>query len=113
MTVDNTPMLTNVGYVATPHLSLPNIYFISKLILNRPFISKLCVSSNYLVIFSSFFLLCAGSTISKADGRGRKKRGLYILNELKVLVIVTTSVNVSSFHLSIFFLLVFIYNIII
>jgi hypothetical protein len=48
-------LLTNVGFVVTPHLSLPNIYLISELTLNIVFIGQLCDSSDYLVIFSFSF----------------------------------------------------------
>ena len=35
MTANDTPMsLVDVGYVVTPYLSLPNVYFILKLTLN-------------------------------------------------------------------------------
>jgi hypothetical protein len=47
--------LASVGYVVTPHLSLPNVYLIPKLRLNLVFVGQLCDSSNYLVIFSSSF----------------------------------------------------------
>jgi len=68
MTIDGSSMpLIGVGSIVIHHLSLPNIYFISKLILNLTFVGQLCDSSNYLVIFSSFFLLCAGFTVLKAD----------------------------------------------
>ena len=56
MTADGTPMpLAGVGSVVTPHLSLPNVYFISKLRLNLAFVGQLCDSDDYLVISSSFF----------------------------------------------------------
>jgi hypothetical protein len=56
MTDDDTLIpLVGVGSVITPHLSLPNIYLILKLKLNLAFISQLCDSSDYLVIFSFSF----------------------------------------------------------
>jgi hypothetical protein len=56
MIVDDTLMpLTSIGYVVTPHLSLLNVYFIPKLMLNIVYVGQLCDSGNYLVIFSSFF----------------------------------------------------------
>jgi hypothetical protein len=42
MTVDGTSMpLVGVGFVITPHLSLPNVYLIPKLKLNLAFVSQL------------------------------------------------------------------------
>jgi hypothetical protein len=59
MIVDDTILhLTGVGFVVTPHLFLLNIYLILKLTLNISSIGQLCHSSNYLVIFSPFFIMC-------------------------------------------------------
>ena len=56
MTTNGTLMpLAGVDSVVTPHLSLPNVYFISKLRLNLAFVGQLCDSDDYLVISSSFF----------------------------------------------------------
>jgi hypothetical protein len=58
MTADSTPMpLTSVGSIIKLHLSLLNVYLILKLILNITYIGQLCDSNNYLVIFSSFFVV--------------------------------------------------------
>jgi len=68
MTVDGTLMpLASVGSVVTPHSSLPNIYFIPNLKLNLASVGQICDSSDYLVIFFLFFLLCTGSAVSEAD----------------------------------------------
>ena len=68
MTADGTLMpLADVGFVVTPHLSLSNVYFIPKLGLNLASVGQLCDSGDYLVIFSSFFLLYTGSAILKDD----------------------------------------------
>jgi hypothetical protein len=59
ITVDGTHVpLQGVGYVVTPQLSLSNVYFILNPTLNLVSISQLCDSSNYLVIFFSFFFCC-------------------------------------------------------
>ena len=56
MTADDTSMpLTSVGSVVTPHLSLPNVYLISKLKLNLASVCQICDSGDYLVMFSSSF----------------------------------------------------------
>ena len=53
MTTDGTPMLlVGVGSIVIPHLSLPNVYHISKLTLNLAYVGQLCDSGN-LVTFSS------------------------------------------------------------
>ena len=59
--------LAGVGSVVIPHLSLFNIYLISKLRLNLASVGQLCDSGDYLVIFSSLFLLCTGSAVLEAD----------------------------------------------
>jgi len=97
--------LTDVGFIITPHSSLPNIYLISKLRLNLAFICQLCKSGNYLVIFSSFFCCVHDLQYQKLIKIDRKEKGLYILDESKVLVVVivaitTTSVDLSYFHLT-------------
>jgi hypothetical protein len=38
-----------------------------KLILNLASIGQLCDSGDYLVMFSGFFLLCAGSAVLEVD----------------------------------------------
>jgi hypothetical protein len=48
--------LAGVGSVVMPHLSLCNIYLISKLRLNLASVGQLCDSGDYLVIF--FFSFC-------------------------------------------------------
>jgi hypothetical protein len=54
--VDGTHVpLIGFGSVVTPQLSLSNVYFILNPTLNLASISQLCDSSNYLVIFFSFF----------------------------------------------------------
>jgi hypothetical protein len=60
-------LLAGVGSVVIPHLFPSNIYFILKLTLNLASVGQLCDSGDYLVIVSSFFFLCTGSEISKAD----------------------------------------------
>jgi len=68
MTADGTPMpLAGVVSVVTPHLSLYNVYFIPNLKLNLASVSQICDSGDYLIMFSSFFLLCIGSVVSEAD----------------------------------------------
>jgi len=43
MTADDTLMpLADVGFVVTPHFSLPNVYFIPKLKLNLASVIQLC-----------------------------------------------------------------------
>jgi len=58
MTADGTPMaLAGVGSLVTPHLSLPNVYLISKLKLNLASVGQICDSGDYLVMFSGFFFV--------------------------------------------------------
>ena len=105
MTVDDTLMpLAGVGFIITPHLSFPNVYLISKLRLNLVFVGQLCGSGDYLVIFSSSFWCVQDLQSQKLIGTGYRENGLYILDELKVLVAATatatTTVDLSSFRLS-------------
>jgi hypothetical protein len=56
MTDDGTPMpLAGVGSVVTPHLSLPNVYFIPNLKLNLASVGQIYDSGDYLVMFSGSF----------------------------------------------------------
>jgi hypothetical protein len=56
--IDGTPVpLAGVGFVVMPHLSLPNVYHIPKLKLNLAYVGQLYDSSDYLVIFFSFFVV--------------------------------------------------------
>jgi hypothetical protein len=57
MTTDDTSIpLAGIGIVITPHLSLPNVYLIPNLTLNFASVGQ---KYDYLIIFSSLFLLCA------------------------------------------------------
>jgi len=103
MNADGTPMpLAGVGFVVTPHLSLPNVYLIPKLKLNLAFVGQICDSSDYLVIFSSSFCCVQDLQSQKLIGTGRKENELYILDELKVPIAAAaiTTVDLSSFRLS-------------
>jgi hypothetical protein len=105
MTTDDTLMpLADVGFIITPHSSLPNVYLISKLRLNLASICQLCKSGNYLVIFSFSFCCVHDLQYQKLIKIDRKEKGLYILDESKVLVVIvavtTTSVDLSYFHLT-------------
>ena len=92
MTIDGTPIpLASVGSVLTPHLSLPNVYLIPKLKLNLAFVGKKYDSSDYLVMFSSSFCCIQDLQSQKLIKIGRKENGLYILDELKVLVATATT----------------------
>jgi len=84
MTADVTLiLLIGVGYVVTPHLSPSNVYFILKLTLNLASVGQLCDSSDSLIIVSSFFFVHDLES-QKLIGIGRKKKRLYILDELKM-----------------------------
>ena len=107
MTADGTPMaLAGVGSVVTPHLSLPNVYLIPQLKLNLASVGQICDSGDYLVMFSYFFFCVQDLQSHKLIGTGRRENGLYILDELKVLVVAsvaaaaTTMVDLFSFCLS-------------
>jgi hypothetical protein len=68
MIANGTPTpLASVGFVVTPHLSLLDVYRIPNLKLNLASIGQICDFGDYLVIFSSFFLLCTGSIVSEAN----------------------------------------------
>jgi len=56
MTANDTLLpLAGIGSVVTPHLSLPNVYLISKLKLNLASVGQIYDSDNYLVMFSGSF----------------------------------------------------------
>jgi hypothetical protein len=105
MTADDTPMpLAGIGSIVTPHLSLHNVYLIPKLKLNLESVGQICDSGDYLVMFSGSFYCVQDLQSQKLIGTGRRENGLYILDELKVPVVVaaaaTTTVDLSSFRLS-------------
>jgi hypothetical protein len=104
MTADGTLMpLVGVGFVVTPHLSLPNVYLIPNFKLNLASVGQICDSCDYLVMFSGSFCCVQDLQTQKLIGTGRREYGLYILDELKVSVVVpaaTTTVDLSSFRLS-------------
>jgi hypothetical protein len=92
--------LAGVGSVVIPHLSLFNIYLISKLRLNLASVGQLCDSGDYLVIFFFFFCCVQDLQSQKLIGTGRRENGLYILDELKVPVATTaatTTIDLSFF----------------
>jgi len=85
MTANGTFMpLAGVGSVVTPHLSLPNVYLIPKLKLNLASVSQICDSGDYLVMFSGSFYCLQDLQSQKLIGTDRRENGLYILDELKV-----------------------------
>jgi hypothetical protein len=95
--------LAGVGSVVIPHLSLFNIYLISKLRLNLASVGQLCDSGDYLVIFFFFFCCVQDLQSQKLIGTGRRENELYILDELKVSVATTaatTTIDLSFFCLS-------------
>jgi hypothetical protein len=103
ITADGTPMpLAGVGFVVTPHLSLPNVYLIPQLKLNLASVGQICDSGDYLVMFSGSFCCVQDLQSQKLIGTGRRENGLYILDELKVPVAAAaaTTVDLSSFRLS-------------
>ena len=104
MTADGTPMpLAGVGSVVTPHLSLPNVYLIPKLKLNFASVGQICDSGDYLVMFSGSFCCVQDLQSQKLIEIGRRENRLYILDELKVPVVVVaaaTTVDLSFFRLS-------------
>jgi transposase InsO family protein len=107
MTADGTPMpLAGVGSVVTPHLSLPNVYLIPQLKLNLVSVGQICDFGDYLVMFYGSFCCVQDLQSQKLIGTGRRENELYILDGLKVSVAAAaaaTTVDLSSFHLSLSF----------
>jgi hypothetical protein len=71
--------------------------------LNLAFVGQLCDSCDYLVIFLFFFYRVQDLQSQKLFRISHKENGLYVLDELKVSVVVvvaTTTVNLSFFCLS-------------
>ena len=100
MTADGTPMpLAGIGSIVMPHLFLPDVYHISKLTLNLASVGQLCDSGN-LVTFSSSSCYVHDLQSKKLIGTGRRKGGLYVLDELKVPEVKATGINLSSFRRS-------------
>ena len=92
MIVDGTLMpLAGVGSIITPLLSFSNVYLIPKLKLNLAFVGQLCDSDDYLVISSSSFYCVQDLQSQKLIGTCHREIELYILDELKVSIIATTT----------------------
>ncbi|KAL5767968.1 hypothetical protein ACOSP7_014549 [Xanthoceras sorbifolium] len=98
-TADSTPMpLAGVGLVVTSQLSLSNVYHIPKLTMNLVSVSQLC-DYGYSISFTSTSCHVQDLQSKKLIGIGRRSRGLYVLDELKLPVFAAPSVDLSSFRL--------------
>jgi len=74
MTVDGTLMLlVGVGSVVTPHLSLPNVYFIPNPKLNLASVGQICDFGDYLVMFSGSFYCVQEMQSQKLIGTGHSE----------------------------------------
>ncbi|KAL8097944.1 hypothetical protein AgCh_030896 [Apium graveolens] len=79
MTADGSPkLLEGVGSVATPNVSLSDLYYVPNLKMN----------------------LVSDPRSHKVIGIGRRQGGLYVLDELKVSNVGASTVDLSSFHLN-------------
>lgn len=100
VTADSTPMsLLGVGLIVLPSVSLFDVYYIPSLTLNLVSVSQLC-QSGYLIFFSSSNCSIHDLRSQQMIGIGRREGGLYVLDQLKVSNVTTSSVDLSSFHLS-------------
>ena len=100
MAADGSSMfLEGVGSIATPNVSLSDVYYVPSLKLNLVSVSQLC-ASGYLLSFSSSTCCVQDPRSRKVIGTGRRQGGLYVLDELKVSDIGASSVDLSSFRLS-------------
>ena len=100
MIVDDTSLpFVGIGSIITPHLSLPHVYHIPNHTLNLVFVSQLCDSSYSIFLsFTSCFVQDPQS--HKLIGIGCRRKGLYILDKLKVPTIIAFNLDLSSFHLN-------------
>ncbi|KAL5816849.1 hypothetical protein ACOSQ3_025227 [Xanthoceras sorbifolium] len=90
--------LAEVGSVVTFQLSLSNVYHIPKLTMNIVLVSQLC-DYGYSMSFTSTSCHVQDLQSKKLIGIGRRNGGLYVLDELKLPLFATPSVNLSSFRL--------------
>lgn len=72
--------LASIGYVYISHLSLSNIYCISRLAMNLMSVSQLCDSS-YSVHFSSTFFRVQNPQSQRLTGLGCTQGGLYVMDK--------------------------------
>lgn len=97
---DGTPMpLAGIGFISISNLSFLNVYYIPKLILNLASVGQLCDSS-YSILFSSTNCYVQDPQSGRLFGIGRKHKGLYMLDELKVPDVVGYTIDLSSFYLN-------------
>ncbi|KAI3769398.1 hypothetical protein L6452_00500 [Arctium lappa] len=100
MTADGTPMpLAGIGSIVSSNFSLPNVYHIPKLSLNLVSVGQL-FDSGYKVSFSPDSCCVQDPRTQKLIGTGRRRGGLYVLDELRLPVAVAHSADLSSFRLS-------------
>jgi len=90
---DSVP-LSGIGIIATPSLSLSDVYYIPSL----ASVGKIFYSE-YNVYFSPSEFFVQNHTYQKVIEIGRREGGLYILNQFKKSIIAASSVDFSSFRL--------------
>lgn len=91
--------LASVGSVCILHLSLFDVYYVPKLTMNLVSMSQLC-ETGYSIPFSSTSCEVQDLQTKRLIGIGCKQGGLYVLDELRVLDVVASGVDLSSFRLS-------------
>jgi len=91
--------LSGIGTIATPSLSLFDVYYISVLSMNLAFVRQIFYS-RYDDCFSPSKCFVQDHTSQKVIEIGRRQGGLYVLNQFKESIVAASSVDLSSFRLS-------------
>ena len=86
----------SVAFVVTPHVSLPDVYYIPRLGLNLASVSQLC-KIGYWVFFSISLCCVQDPRSRKVTGIGHKRGDIYVMDELKVSDVAASSIDLSSF----------------
>ena len=91
--------LIGIGSICTSMISISDVYKIPKLTLNLASVRQLC-DSGFLVSFSHPGCYVQDPHFEKLIGTSRRQDGLYILDDLRVHDVAASSIDLSSFRLS-------------
>jgi len=95
---DSVP-LSGIGTMATPSLSLSDVYCVPGLAMNLAFVRNI-YDSGYNVCFYPSVYFVQDRTSQKVIEIGRRLGGLYVLNQFRESIVPASSIDLSLFRLS-------------
>jgi len=99
VTNDDSVPLSDIGTIVTPSLSLYDVYYILGLAMNLASIGKIS-DFGYNLCFSISKCFVQDHTSHEVIEIVHRQGGLNVLNHFKEPIVATSSVDLSSFHLS-------------